>query len=125
MLGDHLDPGVQGEIDIVPGLGLLGAGLPLDDSFHIALENPEKMRELEKRYNEQYHYLQSRGNEPADPDAFAVVDRMSSGDRLWYRVGARMAARVEQQMGRDALVALIAGGHPALVETYRRVVAGR
>lgn len=95
------------------------------DPDYVALEDPAQMRVLEERYDGQYRYLQGRGIGPADKDAWAVIDRMSSGDRLWYRVGARMASRVEQQLGHDALVALIAGRHPALVETYRRIVAAR
>lgn len=90
------------------------------DPDYVALENPEQMCVLEQRYDEQVQYLKRRGDEPADQDAFAVVDRMSSGDRLWYRVGALMAARIEQKLGHAALVALIAKDHPALVETYRR-----
>jgi hypothetical protein len=65
--------------------------------------------------------LQGRGNEEADKDAFAVVDRMSSGDRLWYRVGAMMAARIENKLGRTALLEIIAKDHPTLVLTYRQL----
>lgn len=90
------------------------------DPDYVALEDPARMLALERQYDEQYRYLQGRGVEPVDKDAWAVLDQMSSGDRLWYRVGARMAARVEQTLGHDALVALVAGSHPALVETYRR-----
>jgi Putative zinc dependent peptidase (DUF5700) len=95
------------------------------DPDYVALENPARMIVLEQQYDEQYRYLQRRGVEPVDNDAWAVLDRMSSGDRLWYRVGALMAARVERQLGHDALVALVAGDHPALVETYRRLASAR
>jgi hypothetical protein len=71
-------------------------------------------------YDEQYQYLKKRGNEAADKEALAVIDRMSSGDRLWYRVGAMMAARIEERLGHDALVSLVAKDHPTLVETYRQ-----
>lgn len=94
-----------------------------DDPDYVALENPEEMRVLERRYDEQYQYLKERGDEPVDKDAFAVLDRMSSGDRLWYRVGAVMAARIERKLGHDALVSLVAKDHPTLVETYRRIQA--
>jgi hypothetical protein len=91
------------------------------DPDYVALENPEQMRILEQRFDERYRYLKSRGDQPADGDAFAVIERMSSGDRLWYRVGALMAGRIEKQLGHAALVALIAKPHPALVETYERI----
>jgi len=93
------------------------------DADYVALANPETMRALEQKYNEKYRYLQTRGMEPADKDARAVIEAMSSGDRLWYRVGALMAARIEQRLGRAALVAIAGGDHPTLVETYRRLTA--
>ena len=91
------------------------------DPDYVALENPEQMRLLEQLYYEQCRYLKSRGNQPADSDAFAVIERMSSGDRLWYRVGALMAGRIEDKLGHTALVALIAKPHPTLVETYNKI----
>jgi hypothetical protein len=44
----------------------------------VALENPEQMLLLEQPNNEQYQYLQRRGVEPADKDAFAVLDRTNT-----------------------------------------------
>ena len=92
-----------------------------DDPDYVALANPEQMRVLERRYNELYENLKHRKNEPADRDAFSVVEKMSSGDRLWYRVGAMMAGRIEQTLGHEALIKIIAGNHPAFVETYRKI----
>jgi hypothetical protein len=110
------------------GLGVLAArprraaeNALQSDPDYIALENQDRMRELEKQYDGQYRYLQGRGNEPADKDAFEVVDRMSSGDRLWYRVGAMMAARIENKLGRSALLEIVAKDHPTLVLTYRQL----
>ncbi len=71
----------------------------------------------------QFDYdLARRGAEPADREAWAVIDRMSGGERLWYRVGARMAARIEHRAGRPALVRLLAGNPLQMVETYRRLI---
>jgi hypothetical protein len=47
-----------------------------------------------------------------------------SGERLWYRVGARMAARLEEALGRNALRALVAEGH-RFFEVHRQAVEGR
>jgi hypothetical protein len=74
----------------------------------VALENPKEMRVLERR-----------GGQAADKEAFAVVDRMSSGDRLWYGVGAMMAARIENKLGHAAIIEIVAKDHPTLVRTYR------
>ena len=93
----------------------------LSDSEYVALESAERMRILEQRYHEQYRYLKDRGNQPAEKQALAVIDRMSSGDRLWYRVGALMAGCVEVKLGHAALILLIAKSHPTLVETYKKI----
>ncbi len=90
-----------------------------DDADYVALADASRMNELEVRYFQDYEYLKKRANEPADADALAVIDRMSGGDRLWYRVGALMASRVEQTSGRAALVRIIERGQPRLVDAYR------
>ncbi len=91
------------------------------DADYVALEDPATMRLLERRYVELYRYLERRGDEPADKEAIAVLDEMSSGDRLWYRVGALMAERIERARGHAALLAIVARDHPTLVETYWEV----
>jgi hypothetical protein len=77
------------------------------DEDYVALGDERRMREYETRYDQQREYLRHRGTDPVDEEAFAVIERMSGGDRLWYRVGARMAMRVEEAEGRPALVARI------------------
>ena len=73
-------------------------------------------------YFRDFDHLTARGDEPLDADAMAVVERMSGGERLWYRVGALMARRIEEAQGRAALVALI-GRDPALyIETARKLL---
>jgi hypothetical protein len=57
----------------------------------------------------------------AEKEALAAIDRMSSGDRLWCRVGALMAGFVEVKLGHAALILLIAKSHPTLVETYKKI----
>jgi hypothetical protein len=93
----------------------------LSDPDYAALESADQMEILERRYFEQYRYLKNRGNQSVDDAAFAVIERMSSGDRLWYRVGALMARRIEERLGHAALVGLITEPHPALVETYQKI----
>lgn len=59
----------------------------------------------------------------ADKEAWAVIDRMSSGERLWYRVGALMARRVEDALGRQALVDLIIADPARFVATARATMS--
>ncbi len=70
-------------------------------------------------YFKDYDYLAGRGDQPLDADARAVIDRMSSGERLWYRVGALMARRIEESRGRPALVALIGQDPARFIEAAR------
>lgn len=93
-----------------------------DDEDYVALQNEARMRSEERLYFEDLHYLEQRGDEPADDTAWAVITRMSSGERLWYRVGARMAQRVEEESGRPALIALIPQGPQAFLAAYERLL---
>lgn len=99
------------------------------DSDYVALGDAEVMRGTEKRYFADLEYLGKRSGQPADKDAWAVIERMS-GNRLWYRVGALMARRIEESLGRSALVELVRKGPAAFLETASglrpvRVPSGR
>jgi putative zinc-dependent peptidase DUF5700 len=100
-------------------------GALTDDEDYAALGDAPRMQQAEARYFQEYDALRRRGLEAADRNALAVLERMSSGDRLWYRVGARMAERIERERGRAALIALITGrpdSPGSLVATYRTIV---
>ncbi len=90
-----------------------------DDADYVALIDEARMSHDETLYFKDYQYLKARGEEPADTAAWAVIQRMSSGERLWYRVGARMAERIEANFGRTVLVALIEKGPAAFLQTYQ------
>ena len=94
-----------------------------DDEDYVALQDEARMKRDEDLYFADVRYLEERGDAPADAEAWAVISRMSSGERLWYRVGARMAQRIEQAAGRRALVALIKTGPASFLEKYRLVAA--
>lgn len=85
-----------------------------------ALEDEPEMRREEARYRELLQGLEARGQEPLDAAAWAVIERLS-GERLWYRVGARMAQRIERARGRAALVALIEAGAERFVQAAAEV----
>ena len=95
-----------------------------DDGDYVALEDEPRMQRDEALYFEDFHYLERRAAQPADADAWAVIDRMSSGERLWYRVGARMAQRIEKVSGRAALVELVKQGPASFLEAYRGISGG-
>ena len=58
------------------------------------------------RYREVLDLIDDR--HPVDgPTLGQVLGAMSSGERLWYRLGALVAHEIEQTSGRDALVATV------------------
>jgi hypothetical protein len=89
-----------------------------DDPDYVALEDAKRMQADLASYLKDYDYMKGRGAQLADSDAWAVIDRMSSGERLWYRVGAYLAQRIEASKGRTALVALVKGGPAQFMATY-------
>ena len=92
-----------------------------DDGDYVALQDEQRMVSDETKYFEEFNYLKGRSGQKADADAWAVIDRMSSGERLWYRVGARMAQRIEQVSGRSALLELVKKGPSSFLATYQAV----
>jgi hypothetical protein len=92
-----------------------------EDPDYVALQDAERMAKDEVAYFREYDYLAGRGNEPIDDEARAVLERMSGGERLWYRVGALMARRIEGARGRPALVALIGGEPSRFLQTYLEI----
>jgi hypothetical protein len=69
-------------------------------------------------YFKDYNYLKKRWSEPAGAEAWAVIHRMSSGERLWYRVGAYMAQRSVASKGRAILTALVKQGPRQFMTSY-------
>jgi hypothetical protein len=90
-----------------------------DDADYAALKDEARMRTAVAAYGRDHEYLKGRRDEPLDTAAWAVIDRMSSGDRLWYRIGALMARRIEERLGRTALIDLIRQGPARFLETAR------
>ena len=92
----------------------------LDDGDYIALQDEEGMKKIEKAYFADLEYLKKRSGQAADKEAWEVPGRMSA-DRLWYRVGARMARRIERELGLPALLDLIKKGPAEFLDTYLKL----
>ena len=93
------------------------------DGDYAALEDAGRMARDVADYFRDFDGLERRGDEPLDAEARAVVERMSGGERLWYRVGALMARRIEERLGRPALVDLVEDGPLRFIETGRPLVS--
>jgi Putative zinc dependent peptidase (DUF5700) len=86
------------------------------DEDYVALGDEARMRWAEEAYVEAVDALAGRSEDPVDEAAFDVLVQMWSGERLWYRVGARWAQRIERTAGRAALVRLIEDGPTGFAE---------
>ena len=89
-----------------------------DDPDYVALTDQPRMQADLASYFKDYNYLKNHRGQPADPEAWAVIHRMSSGERLWYRVGALMAQAIERAKGREALANSIKQGPAQFIATY-------
>jgi hypothetical protein len=95
------------------------------DEDYAALGDAGRMKADLDAYFKEVDTLLRRGTQAADAQAWQVVTHMSSGERLWYRVGAAMARRIEAEKGRAALVDLVREGPAAFVEAYRALGSAR
>ena len=89
-----------------------------DDTDYVAQQDQKWIDAALASYLKEYQYLRWRRTQLADAEAREVITRMSSGERLWYRVGAHMARRIEASKGRNALVELVKHGPTKFITTY-------
>lgn len=93
------------------------------DPDYVALSDPVRMAAYEQRYWKIYGYFEAQGNRPLSEQDWQRVEQLSDNDRLWYRVGAHMAAMIESEQGRSVLRNLPLEGADAFFERYRQVAA--
>lgn len=91
------------------------------DSDYLALLDHQRMDVYEKEYLALYRDLVAEKPRPLEEGDWDIVERMSTGDRLWYRVGALMASRIEDVFGRDILVDTIVDGPEAFFDLSAEV----
>ena len=95
------------------------AGALSGDEDYRALLDDDLMARLQQEYFEIYDRLRSEPVRPLADSDWAILDRMSGGDRLWYRVGAQMAAAIDAARGRGELCRLVEAGPRAFIDAYR------
>jgi len=88
------------------------------DPDYVALLDPVRMAGYEAELFAAYRALAEGPPRPLVPADWNILERMSTGDRLWYRVGARMAERIDRERGRDVLRVLVVRGPAAFFEMY-------
>jgi hypothetical protein len=88
------------------------------DKDYIALQDTALMKESEREYFEIYfHFKNNPGKQLTDKD-WSQLNVLSDEKRLWYRVGAWIARKIDQEYGRETLVGLISGPSENFIRTY-------
>ena len=91
-----------------------------NDPDYVALDDPVRMAAFEQAYWEIYQFFEAAGDRPLDEDDWRRVERLSDGDRLWYRVGALIASKIEADIGISAFRDLPRHGPDGFFGHYRR-----
>lgn len=92
------------------------------DSDYEALLDTERMDTYEREFFSSYNSLMGEGERPIEKEDWEILGRMSTGNRLWYRVGASMADRIEKALGLEVLIATVEEGPEAFFERYVELV---
>ena len=93
----------------------------MDDIFkdYITMQDADLMAQLEKEYFEIYHHFKSNPNNTlTEEDWLKLSIPDGGGKRLYYTVGARMAATIDKKLGRERLVNLIKEPSANFIATY-------
>lgn len=86
---------------------------------YLALDDGPRMRGLEDQYVRMCKEIEAKGDLKLEPGALDHWFEAFSKERLWYRVGAHMARRIEAVRGRPALAALVKAGPAPFLAAYR------
>ncbi len=92
------------------------------DSDYEALLDSERMDTYEKAFFSTYSNLVGEVDRPIEKEDWEILGRMSAGDRLWYRVGALMADRIEKALGLVVLIATVEEEPGAFFDRYMELV---
>ncbi len=92
------------------------------DSDYEALLDSNCMDTYEKEFFCVYRDLMTEEERPIEKKDWEILGRMSTVDRLWYRVGASMADRIEKVLGRRLLIATVEEGPGAFFDRYTELV---
>lgn len=91
------------------------------DPDYVALLDPQRMDVYEKKFFTLYNGLAAGKLRRLENSDWEVLEPMSTDERLWYRVGARMANKIEKEQGRDALVKTVLEGPEAFFTQYEEL----
>lgn len=88
------------------------------DPDYAALRDTSMMKKYFTRYFEIYNHFLSYSSDTLNKKDWSMFEELSSGDRLWYRVGSKMAETIDLKLGRAKLTGLIAEPSEHFIKTY-------
>jgi hypothetical protein len=94
------------------------AGALARDRDYVALSDEERMDGYRARYFDIFKGMESAPDRYLLESDWQALEDFSDGDRLWYRVGAAMAATIDQKLGRARFKAIIAEGPDKFFDAY-------
>jgi hypothetical protein len=94
------------------------AGALAKDRDYVALSDEGRMDRYRARYFETYKGMESAPDRQLLESDWQALEDFSDGDRLWYRVGATMAATIDWKLGRERFKEVIAEGPDAFFDAY-------
>lgn len=89
-----------------------------NDPDYVAILDKTLMEKYTDRYFEIYNHFLSNSNSILTEKDWLMFGELSSGNRLWYRVGAKMAETIDMKLGRDKLTGLISEPSENFIHTY-------
>ncbi|MGB3562387.1 MAG: DUF5700 domain-containing putative Zn-dependent protease [Thermoanaerobaculia bacterium] len=94
------------------------AGALARDRDYVALTDEARMDRYRARYFELYEKMKSAPDRRLEDVDWQTLEDFSDGDRLWYRVGAAMAATIDKKLGQEKFKEVIAEGPDAFFDAY-------
>jgi hypothetical protein len=88
------------------------------DGDYVALTDRARMDRYRADYFEIYEQMESAPERMIGDSDWQAIESLSEGDRLWYRVGAEMAAAIDERFGRERLKEIVAEGPSAFFSAY-------
>jgi len=115
-------------IDILTQLEGMGTYAPLairkeesamnTDKDYVCIQDDELMKIYEQEYFEIYNHFKNNPNVILTDKDWKKLSILSNKRRLWYRVGALMAQKIDEELGREKLTELIIQPSGNFILTY-------
>lgn len=93
-----------------------------NDSDYIILNDSLIMDTLINRYFEIYKHFLSNELDTLRETDWKMLNELSSNNRLWYRVGSKMAELIDKKYGREKLTGLIEEPSQNFINTYLNAI---